>query len=161
MDHTAFAIFTLLVAFQVKHLLVDYFWQSDWMLNKFKPDWSFFWPLAAHSGLHGWATCVIVVAFRGNPLLGLALGALDCAAHFAMDRIKAAPKYLGRFKPLYGSDWLECKRMDLHPGSFLDEHVAASRAALRSNRWFWRCLGIDQAFHHLTHYAVVAVMVLQ
>ena len=84
----------LLVAFQIKHLLADYFLQGHYMLGKFRPGWDFFLPLAAHAGVHGAMTLGIVWYF--DPAFWW-LAAVDAVVHFLMDRIKAGPRWLGRF----------------------------------------------------------------
>jgi hypothetical protein len=38
--------------------------------------------------------------------------------------------------------------------------VEASRSTDHSKKEFWWYLGIDQAVHHLTHYAIIALLVL-
>lgn len=86
-------IFTLLVVFQLKHFLADYLLQTRYMLGKFRPDWYFVPPLLAHASVHAFFTLAICWYWQAPPQLAL----VDCAAHFAMDRIKAGPRWLGRF----------------------------------------------------------------
>lgn len=69
------------------------------MLKKFSPNWDFFFPLLSHSLVHALFTFLIAYAFR--PELALSVALLDLVVHFTMDRIKAGPKYLGRFKDMY------------------------------------------------------------
>jgi len=117
-------ILALLVVFQIKHLLADYFLQRKFMLGKFDSGWSFFLPLMAHAGVHAVMTLGIVLYF--DPAYWW-LALVDGTIHFLMDRIKAGPRWLGRFsdknKPVY-----------------------------------WRCLGLDQMIHHLTHYGIIVVL---
>lgn len=87
-------VFFLLLIFQVKHFLADYPLQTTWMLGKFRPDWSFFWPLTLHCLVHAWLTAVIVTAIDPTKWW---LAVVDFVIHFVMDRIKAGPKYLGRY----------------------------------------------------------------
>lgn len=87
-------VFLLLLIFQVKHFLADYPLQTTWMLGKFRPDWSFFWPLTLHCLVHTWFTAVIVTAIDPTKWW---LAIVDFVIHFVMDRIKAGPKYLGRY----------------------------------------------------------------
>jgi uncharacterized membrane protein len=117
-------VFALLLVFQAKHFLADFPLQGRYMLGKFKPGWDFLSPLLAHVSVHGLMTLAICLYVR-PALWWLAL--VDMVAHFAMDRIKAGPKYLGRWKP--------------------------------DNKLFWWALGIDQAWHHLTHYAIIWALV--
>lgn len=93
-------LFTLLVLFQVKHFLADYPLQTPYMLQKFKPDWGFFWPLYLHVWVHGFITFWITFAFTKNAEFAIKLYLIDGIIHFFMDRIKAGPKYLGRFKDM-------------------------------------------------------------
>lgn len=95
-------LFILLITFQVKHFLADYIFQGRFMLGKFNPGWDFFAPLAAHAGVHAAMTLGIVLCVYPS-LWWLAL--VDGVTHFIIDRIKAGPKWLGRFsdknKPPY------------------------------------------------------------
>ena len=52
---------------------------------------------------------------------------IDFTLHFIMDRVKASPNILGRFKP--------------------------------DNKYFWWALGGDQAWHHLTHYLIIYLVI--
>lgn len=155
-SQTNFYLFFVLfwcVIFQVKHLAADYFWQTDWMLNKFKGGIGWILPLMSHCFVHAALTGVLAVVFFGPSKAYVAI--IDFVLHFAMDRIKASPNMLGRFKPLYGADWLACKENLKHS---LAEPKAASQKKLDSNKWFWRSLGIDQFVHHITHYYILYLM---
>jgi hypothetical protein len=88
------AIFLLLVTYQVKHYLADYVLQGRYMLGKFNADWSFALPLAAHAGVHAAFTLGICLAVQ-PAVWWLAL--VDAVSHFIIDRIKAGPRWLGRF----------------------------------------------------------------
>ncbi len=150
------AILVLLVVFQLKHFLADFPLQKEWMLGKFSEDWRV-WILAlvAHAGVHAFGTFGISLLFmaqtRGYPLaIGLSLGLalLDFAVHFAMDRIKASPRLLGRFKALSASEF----RIVVQAPDFYWKDI-------RSNRLFWWSLGLDQMVHHLTHYAIILILI--
>lgn len=125
-------VFGLLVVYQFKHLLADYFLQGKYMLGKFK-EVGWFNPLLAHVGVHAVFTFIIVYVFTalGNlydPLnLATQLALMDAGSHFLMDKAK----------------------------------VEASRG-LDSNKdaRFWHWLGVDQMFHHLTHYYIIYRMVM-
>lgn len=154
-----FNLFLLLILFQIKHLFVDYFFQISWMLGKFKPDWGFFFPLLAHAGLHGATTTVICLAW--NPSLWW-LGLVDMIIHFVMDRIKAGPRYLGRFKALSGNE-MKCIIKNMQP--FLNERDEIDTSIknkyekqIRHNTYFWWSLGLDQMVHHITHYAIILIL---
>ncbi|NJL25000.1 MAG: DUF3307 domain-containing protein [Calothrix sp. SM1_5_4] len=84
----------LLIIFQLKHWLADFVFQNVYMLQKARPGWDFVLPLAIHSGVHAAAT--LAIALYLNPTLWW-LAVVDFVIHFVMDRIKAGPRYLGRF----------------------------------------------------------------
>lgn len=88
-------IFSLLIVFQLKHYLADYVLQTRYMLGKFNAGWSFVLPLAAHAGVHTAFTFFICTATRPE-LWWLAL--VDGVSHFVIDRMKAGPRWLGRFR---------------------------------------------------------------
>ena len=84
--------------------------------------------------------------------LAVKLALVDFAVHFMMDRLKAGPRYLGRFKPLFGTDYMKAMQSrSLGVGSEYETAVTA----LDRNRYFWWSLGFDQAVHHLTHYYII------
>lgn len=89
-------LFVILALFQLKHFIADYPLQGTYMLGKFKGGWEWVKPLLAHVAVHAVFTTTIVSFFR--PSLWW-LGLLDAFIHFTMDRIKASPNLLGRFKP--------------------------------------------------------------
>lgn len=146
-------IFVLLILFQLKHFLADYPLQRPYMLQKFKADWGFLLPLVAHCGVHALFTFLIVL--WAKPELALACAILDFWIHFVMDRVKAGPKYLGRFKALAPSEFkFHMKNIEGgNPGQSL------SRDALQGNTYFWWALGLDQGVHHLTHYLIIWLVV--
>lgn len=84
----------LLIFFQIKHFVADFVLQNVWMLQKSRPDWDFVPPLAIHCGVHAGLTLAVVLYL--NPLFWW-LAVLDFVVHFTMDRIKAGPRYLGRY----------------------------------------------------------------
>lgn len=142
-------IFLLLILFQTKHLLADFFWQTEWMLGKFKNGLEWILPLAGHCAVHAICTfSIIYILFKGHGLYWLA--AADFIVHFIMDRIKASPNLLGRFKALSQQEY---KFM-----SQAKNNEYATR--LNSNKWYYRSLGIDQYVHHLTHYWIIYCLVL-
>ena len=160
------ALFVLLVVYQLKHFLADYIFQGEYMLGKFKPGWTFVGPLLAHVAVHGAMTLLIAVTsviFMGATdayfvlTRALAIAGLDVIVHFFMDRIKAGPRYMGRWKALSANEFpnvmqeLKCD---------VDEHAAKARKRLRDNVLFWWALGFDQMVHHLTHYACILLILL-
>ena len=152
-------IFFLLVVYQLKHFIADYPLQGQYMLGKFKPGWEFVGPLAAHCLVHSTMTFVIVYAFR--PELAFQLAVFDFCMHFAMDRIKASPKLLGRYKAISANEYKELVRAMEMPGNHPEivMHINSSKKkfkqVMRSNQLFWWALGLDKMVHHLTHYAII------
>ena len=90
-------LFWLIIVFKIKHLLADFPLQTSYMLGKFKPGWDFVLPLAAHSAVHAVFTLAIFLACGRKDLAWLSL--VDFIIHFCVDRIKASPALLGRWKP--------------------------------------------------------------
>lgn len=88
-------IFALLGIFQVKQFAADFPLQNRYMLQKTRSDWSFIPPLALHCAIHA-AITLFIVALILPKLWWLAI--VDFFLHFTMDRIKAGPRYLGRFR---------------------------------------------------------------
>ena len=145
-------IFLLLVVFQIKHYLADYPFQTSYMMGKFKRDFSHVLPLACHAGVHASITLVIV-CFGFHPSLAW-LAIVDFCSHYAMDRVKASPDLLGRYKALSAKEYMEVVNSpnSLIPGT--DEYKA-----IKGNRYFWLSLGFDQLWHHMTHYYIIYKMV--
>jgi len=160
-------LFLLLVLFQLKHLFADYFLQGEYMLQKFKPDWSFFKPLLAHVGVHATFTFLISIFFVSWHVAVL-LAIVDAFIHFIMDRLKAGPKYLGRFKPVTASEYMANKATIANGGETYDSFVSArpcvavaeAKDKLRGNKLFWWSLGLDQMIHHLTHYGIIYLIIV-
>lgn len=147
-----------LVIFQVKHFLADFPLQSRYMLGKFKEDWNFVPHLAAHASVHAFFTFLIVWLSGKNPMhmlvLAVQLAAFDFVAHFVMDRMKASPHKLGRFKDLGAKGYADAmKRLTSWQGYVPSDHEA--KLELNNNKYFWWSLGLDQMVHHLTHYAII------
>ncbi len=86
--------FVLLIVFQLKHFVADFPLQREYMLKKFGAGWEFVLPLSLHSAVHAAFTLVICLVCNASLWW---LAAADFAIHFAMDRIKSGPRYLGRF----------------------------------------------------------------
>ena len=98
MNQSLNLVFTLMILFQIKHFIADFPLQSSYMLLKQRADWKFFVPLFVHSSVHGVMTLLIALYFA--PTLWW-LGPLDLVIHFFADRIKAGPRYLGRFNDVH------------------------------------------------------------
>lgn len=90
-------LFILLVYFQVKHFIADFVLQNVYMLQKDRPGWDFALPLSIHAGVHALLTLAVVLWW--SPMYWW-LAVLDFVVHFGMDRIKAGPKYLGRYSDI-------------------------------------------------------------
>jgi hypothetical protein len=90
-------LFIFLVIFQVKHFLADFVFQNVYMLQKSRPGWDFVAPLSIHSGVH--AIMTLAIALWWNPVLWW-LGVVDFMVHFTTDRIKAGPRYFGRYNDM-------------------------------------------------------------
>jgi hypothetical protein len=142
-------LFFLLVLFQVKHFMADYPLQTQYMLGKFKKGSEFILPLTFHCGVHAFFTFMIVMVLdreqRDVLTVAIACAIFDFTIHFIMDRIKASPNYLGRFKALSASEM--SKSLQLDP-----KDVANTRF---DNKIFWWCLGLDQMVHHITDYVII------
>lgn len=178
-------IFILLLLFQVKHYVADFPLQNTYMLGKFKKGWDFIGPLSAHCGVHALFTLLIAIVygFSNIPIkyiIGLALA--DFVLHFIMDRIKASPKYWGKYQVASGRELASLRQTMLlnhsqrraHQANlrrkYKDKGISAkvSRSAMLQeaeqmiyhNRLFWWCLGFDQMFHHLTHYGIIYMLVV-
>ncbi len=160
-------ILILLAIFQLKHFLADYLLQTSYMLGKFKATgWAA--PLSAHAGVHAGATAIITGVFLAltgvaAPLSALSIGAafmlagFDFAVHFTMDRIKAAPGLMGRWKALSSEDYQNTSLALKHGPDYV-KPLAAKK--LLDNTYFWWALGFDQMIHHFTHYLIVLILVL-
>jgi len=145
----------LLVLYQIKHFVADYLLQTPYMLKKFLPGWDFALPLAAHAGVHALFTLGIMLLLAPH-LWYLCL--LDFAAHFVIDRVKAGPKYLGRYKALMAAEFKRVINTYTHAND--SDAKTAAKEKLRGNTLFWIALGADQMFHHLTHYVIIYIVAM-
>jgi len=171
-------IFLLLVVFNYKQLVADWLLQTDYHQRKAARGWDFLGPLLSHVSNHFIFTTLIsagVLFYFDHPAplgFGMLIGLGDGIVHFYFDRIKAGPKYMGRWKMRSGHQVLCCKEiLAAKPGDRyfeptfdqwceyeeyllkLDQRDA--RRALHGNRLFWWSLGFDQSVHHLTNYAAI------
>ena len=163
------ALLALLVAFQLKHFVADYPLQGKYMLGKFSADPRVWIPaLSAHAAVHALFTALItswayyLTAFQhsnqGTWLRILGLAAFDFVAHFAMDRVKASPNLLGRFKSLSARDFAYYESCVKSPNEHPNVYKQVGKI-FRGNKLFWWALGLDQMWHHLTHYAIIVFLV--
>ena len=162
-------ILVLLAVFHVKHLLADFIFQTRYHLGKFSPKASVWVPaLAAHALVH--ATLTFCIALPWGAPQALALALFDASIHFTMDRIKAGPKLLGRFKALSGPEYqnvaarlqsVEVLIADAQ-GDQLNRLLEVRRECwqrLNGNTYFWWALGLDQMVHGLTDLLVAYLLV--
>jgi hypothetical protein len=153
-------IWLLLVLYQIKHFVCDYPLQGRYMLGKFKPGWAWVLPLTAHAGVHGVATFLIALCFKPKSAFWIAL--FDMVIHFTMDRIKASPNMLGRYKALSANEYVGVASLVTQAGSSNPELAMAGKSAvqkLQSNVYFWWSLGLDQMVHHLTDLTIVFFLI--
>lgn len=163
------SVFVLLLLFQVKHFISDYPLQNTYMLGKFK-DKGWVAPLSAHCLVHAVFTFLISLYFG----LGIAfvMGALDFIVHFVMDRVKADPKMLGKYKAISKDEFrslVDSRQLSLEGVKFAKSYPLLAKESQRrlteidsrfkSNTYFWWSLGLDQAVHHLTHYLIIFILV--
>lgn len=100
-------LFNLLIIYQLKHLICDYYLQGKYMLGKFnRKGWVK--PLAAHALVHAVATFGIALYYVPNYALAFVL--VDLVVHFVVDKIKVEssrpydPKLHPQFWQLLGID---------------------------------------------------------
>ena len=88
----------IFAAFLVKHFLADFPLQFPFMvIGKGKEkDWIL--PLFAHASIHGILTFLILIVVTKNVLFSLSVSLLEIIVHLSIDRVKASPYLLGRFK---------------------------------------------------------------
>lgn len=83
----AASLIALLSALQFKHLLADFWWQSDWMIRH---KGRFGHPGGiAHSGLHAGLTAAILWALALPTALVALLAAVEFVLHYLIDWVKA------------------------------------------------------------------------
>lgn len=131
-------IFLLWLAFDLKHFIADFVLQNDYMQGKFRENgWAA--PLALHCSMHAFCTLAIV-CFIAPSMWWLSL--VDFVIHFVMDRIKASPRMLGRYKNL-------CQH----------ELPAATAEQKKHMKLYWLSMGFDQYIHHLTNLLIAWILV--
>lgn len=148
------------------------------MLGKFKDGLLWILPLAAHVAVHGLFTFTIAM-FYTSFFAAIGLAFMDMFIHFIMDRVKASPYMLGKFKALSGDEfkYINERRNELDdevrammddsqtpPTDLLKKlgernyFISDSASRIKGNRWFWICLGFDQMIHHLTDLLVAYII---
>lgn len=115
----------------LKHFIVDFPMQTERMVEE-KGIYGALGGLV-HSGLHGWATMLIVTAFltsitgwdiAATGIIGIVIGAADAVAH-------------------YHIDWA---KMNL------------GRDFTVKDRMYWTLLGLDQMLHYLTYILMISII---
>lgn len=124
MSNDPYFIFALLIIFQIKQFLADFYLQRSYMLKKVRPGWNFVGPLASHAAVHG--VCTGLICLWARPEYWW-LCFVDFGVHFFIDRLRSSPRFLGRY-------------------SDVRESV------------YWWILGADQMLHHLTHIALIWII---
>jgi hypothetical protein len=104
---------------------------------------------------------------------------MDMFIHFFMDRLKASPYYLGKFKSMSAKEFKDMaekqKRLDADMLVAINNPLAAPTDVLQRvherseflheaktqklyNKLFWMALGFDQMIHHLTDLLVIYIL---
>lgn len=131
-------VLLLWLAFDLKHFIADFVLQNEYMQGKFRQTgWAA--PLALHCLMH--ALCTLAIVCFVNPSMWW-LALLDFTIHFTMDRIKASPRMMGRYKNLCSHDM-----------------PTATAEQKRSMKMYWLSLGFDQYVHHLTNLLIAWLLV--
>ena len=124
----------LMLCFQVKHLFIDYFFQTKYEYenkgNVLHPGgWQ-------HAFKHGLATWLIIMFVAAQPISGLVFGVIEVVLHYAIDWTKVNMSKL--FK------WSQSSPTQLQ---------------IFSN-WYFHAIGIDQFLHQLTYALIIAFLCL-
>lgn len=88
-------ILLLLFLFFIKHYIVDFLLQSEWMVKNKATN---FKVLLLHAGEHALATGLILIGFTTLPIVLLVMIA-ELIIHTSIDYFKANPRFLGKYKP--------------------------------------------------------------
>lgn len=139
----------LLFAFQLKHFLADFLFETEYMLGKFKLK-GWIAPLSMHCYVHALFTLVIalIVGWRNlSPSYCLLLSTIDFILHFLIDRIKASPSLFGKYDCL---SKYECSKL-----RHLEYHRELLISKKESNWLFWVGFGISQMLHQISYYFII------
>ena len=123
-------ILILLIAFQIKHLIADYYLQFPYMYENKGQKTGWFYPLMEHAGMHMAGTMIILIAYsvykdsQAIFITSMMLSLFDFITHFITDRWKA------------------------------------TRGRKPDEKKFWTDLGIDQMVHHVVGIIIVYVITL-
>ncbi|MGF1475573.1 MAG: DUF3307 domain-containing protein [Geminicoccaceae bacterium] len=97
-----FFVLALVLAFGLKHLLADYFFQTSWMVHGKSKAAGWTAPLAAHASIHSFGTFVIAMIVA-PALWWLAIA--DLLIHATIDRLRAMPCVGGKLRPDQPAFW--------------------------------------------------------
>lgn len=124
-------ILCLLSLLIFKHFIVDFPMQTERMVDE-KGTYGSYGGLM-HSGLHGWATMIVVTAFLplitgwevvAAGIIGIVIGLADAVAHYHIDWVKMN---LGRDFTI-------------------------------KDKMYWTLLGLDQMLHYLTYILLISII---
>ena len=89
------AIFIFLFAFQIKHLIIDFYLQTPYMYENKGQKTGWIEPLLLHSVYHAVGTYLLILVwhlYTQNDMtfyMGYAIAGIDLVSHFIVDRWKA------------------------------------------------------------------------
>lgn len=163
-------LFLLLLIFQLKHFICDFPLQNEYMLGKFKEK-GWVLPLLSHGLVHAVATFIISLIFTHDLNKSIVLAVLDLIIHSTMDRIKASPKMLGKYKSMTKEQYVRSlekidnfkRQLSLVQTDSMNklylQAVSEHNELKRNNSRFWSFLGLDQLVHHVTHYFIIYLII--
>jgi hypothetical protein len=129
---------TLSAVMALKHFIADFPLQIGYMVSGKGKKVNWIVPLVCHCLVHSGLT-LLVTLFIHPQYFWLAF--VDFGIHFFMDRIKASPNLLGRYK-------------QLAPAEF----ATATSRQKKEDHYFWWSLGFDQMVHSLTNLLIVFLL---
>lgn len=92
---TSEQILLLLFFLSLKHYLIDFLLQPEWMVAQKAKKLTV---LILHAAMHGAGTFIVLLSFASLELAaGISLG--EIIIHTAIDYVKSNPKLLGKYKP--------------------------------------------------------------
>jgi len=76
-------------------------------------------------------------------------------------RVKAGPKYLGRFKVMSVTDFSMAKQ-DLCIAKLLNDEreIKKIEKKFKHNAYYWISIGFDQMLHNLVHYYIIFAIII-
>lgn len=95
-------IVILIILLEIKHVIADYFLQSDFMGIGKRLQSGWLYPLFLHSFEHGVGTLLAVLICTRNVYWAIMAGLFDLTTHMIIDRIKSSPYMFGDY---YDTKW--------------------------------------------------------